>query len=84
MEEYKLVLIRWVDSYTFSTRWEFIEDIGELELMECVSVGFVVKENDTGIMIIPHISGKNEGGMGGLTIPKVSIIEIIELKIESE
>ena len=78
----KLVLIKWVDSYSVYEHWDFIKDISEPIIIECISVGFVIKETNESILIIPHISGKNEAGKGGICIPKISITELKQLNYE--
>lgn len=78
----RLVLIEWVDSYSFYEQWDFIKEIAEPEIVKCISVGFVIKETDDSIMILPHISGENEAGRGGICIPKISIIKTIKLNYE--
>ena len=56
----RLTLIHWEDAITPTDGWT---DISELvsELADCVSVGFVVEENDKTITIVSHISGDDEG-----------------------
>ena len=56
----KLVLIHWEDAITPTDGWT---DISELtsELADCVSVGFLVGENEKTITIVSHISGDDEG-----------------------
>lgn len=78
----KLVLIKWVDSYSVYEQWDFINDISEPIVIECISVGFVIKETDESILIIPHISGENEAGKGGICIPKISITKLKQLNYE--
>jgi hypothetical protein len=82
MTRNKLVLIKWVDSYSVCESWNFIKEIAEPANVECVSVGFVIKENTDNILILPHISGDNEAGRGGICIPKISITQIKELNYE--
>jgi len=77
--ELKLILIEWVDSYSVYEQWDFIGHIKEPEIVNCKSVGFLIKETPESILILPHISGENEAGMGGICIPKVSITKLTEL-----
>lgn len=77
--ELKKVLIEWVDSYSVYEQLDFIKHIKEPEVIKCLSIGFVIKETDESILILPHISGENEAGMGGICIPKVSIVKITSL-----
>lgn len=78
----KLVLIEWIDSYSVYEQWDFIKDLSEPEIIKCKSVGFVVRETNELILIIPHISGDSEAGKGGICISRISIIKITELNYE--
>jgi hypothetical protein len=86
MNKKRLILIEWVDSYSVYETWDFIKELSEPTLQMCYSVGFVIKENDESIMIIPHLSGVSDyslgAGMGGICIPKACILKINELKYE--
>jgi len=75
----KLVLIEWIDSYSVYEQWDFLSDLEEPKVIKCKSVGFVVKETKESIMIIPYISGEDEGGKGGICIPKICIVSTTEL-----
>ena len=75
----KIVLIEWVDSYSVYEQWDFLNDLKEPEIIKCKSVGFIVNETDESILIMPHISGDNEAGKGGICIPKIAIIKRTEL-----
>lgn len=75
----KIVLIEWVDSYSVYEQWDFLKDLKEPEIIKCKSVGFIIKETDESILIMPHISGDNEAGKGGICIPKLAIIKRIVL-----
>ena len=56
----KLVLLYWKDAVTPTQGWTDINEL-ETELAECVSVGFVVEENDETITIVSHMTGDKEG-----------------------
>jgi hypothetical protein len=73
-------LIEWIDSYSFYEQWDFIQDLDEPKILKCKSIGFVVKEDDDSVMMLPHISGDYEGGKGGICIPKISIIKRTRIK----
>jgi hypothetical protein len=79
MDNFKLVLIEWVDSYSVYEQRDFIKYIKDPEIVKCKSVGFLIKETDESILILPHISNENEAGMGGICIPKISITKITEI-----
>jgi hypothetical protein len=83
-----LYLIEWVDSYSITEGWELVKDIEEPDLVVCHSVGYVLKENDKNIMIVPHISDTDNleslgAYRGALVIPKVSVLSKKELTVTS-
>lgn len=73
--------IKWIDSFGCSSGWTLINNLKEEVSMECHSVGFVIDENDTYILLVPHYHEKNddvgaqESGCGDMAIPKVAILE---------
>jgi hypothetical protein len=81
----KLVLIEWVDSHA-GRGWQDKDRIKmSAEPLYCKSVGWLITENKSCKVIVPHISGeKNRGtilqGCGDLTIPKIAIIKTTILK----
>jgi len=85
MDKYKIVLVEWTDSYGCSSGWEETEDL-KIIPHHCYSVGYLVKENDEVIVLVPHLSPENketnatEQGCGDMTIPRVAIKNISFLK----
>jgi hypothetical protein len=79
----KLYIIKWIDSYTLGDYWQSIEDLDKPIDHVCISVGWIEKETKNNIVIIPHISDINSKGKGMgcgiMTIPKVSILERIKV-----
>jgi len=80
----KLVLLHWEDAITPTDGWTDITDL-KSELADCVSVGFVVEENDKTITIVSHVSGDEEGTDidGSLVLDKTWIKERQDLVISS-
>ena len=82
--KYKLVYVKWVDSYGCGHAWGEISDISPAPHY-CHSVGWIVSESDECIVVVPHLSpahdeiGAVENGCGDMTIPKVSIINQCEI-----
>ena len=58
----KLYMIKWVDSYTLGEHWQHIEDLEKPINLVCISVGWIEKETKNNIVIIPHISDINSKG----------------------
>lgn len=70
----KVELIKWVDTYGCPQGWEF-EDELEYKTTEVTSVGFVRKETDSIVVLVPHISGAERPQVAGhICIPRKQII----------
>lgn len=74
----KIVEIDWVDSVR-AFDWTLMEDVDEKSL-DCVSVGFLLKETDEHITIAQNYGIKPEQVCNLITIPKCSIRNIREIK----
>ncbi len=78
---YKLVMVKWADSYGCSPVWAEIP-AGPPTPHYCFSAGWLVRESEDAIVIVPHISPKNreigaeESGCGEMTIPRRAILWI--------
>lgn len=78
INNYKLTFVKWADSYGCSSSWESIHEHPPIPHY-CYSVGWLVRESEEFVVIIPHISPENDGigsdelGCGDMTIPKCSI-----------
>ena len=75
----RLVKINWVDSRGVQSHWAHLSD-QETSICRCVSVGFVMAENDEFIDIAPHHAGDQT--CGNMTIPKVCITKIEDIANE--
>lgn len=73
-----LVLVEWKDASRLSSGWMDWSDIPDPYIHKCVSVGFVVSDNDNGIILVPTIGDvshkDNWHTYGGMLIPKTSIL----------
>ena len=78
----KLVLVHWEDAITPTDGWTDITEL-KSELADCVSVGFLVEENDRTITIVSHVSGDEDGTDidGSLVLDKAWIKERQDLAI---
>lgn len=71
----KIELIKWVDTYGCPQGWEF-EDELECRVTEVYSVGFVRKETDSVVVLIPHMSSAERTQIAGhICIPRQQILE---------
>lgn len=73
-----IVIIEWVDSVRASD-WTYIEDVDE-KPMNCISVGFLLKETNDSVTIAQNYGLKPEQVCNLMTIPKRSIRSIKEIK----
>ena len=75
---YPLMCIEWVDSYGCSSEWQRLETSDPNPLI-CKSVGWVIYESDTCVVIVPHMTepiadSSVPDGCGDMTIPTVAIV----------
>ena len=66
-----IVIVEWVDSVRASD-WTYAEDVDE-KPMNCISIGFLMKETDDSITIAQNYGLKPEQVCNIMTIPKCSI-----------
>jgi|SRR5712671_3377653 len=75
---YPLVLIEWIDASRLADGWMDLADIPEPYPHKCVSVGFLISENENGKILVPTIADlehpENRHTYGGMLIPKSAII----------
>ena len=73
-----IVIIEWVDSVRASD-WTYVEDVDE-KPMDCISVGFLLKETEDSVTIAQNYGLKPEQVCNIMTIPKCSIKNIRKIK----
>jgi len=80
-------MVEWVDSYGCTAHWGGFDNIPPMA-HSCYTVGWLARESDDALLIVPHISPKLKGyddseeqACGDMTIPKCSIIKIDELTV---
>ena len=74
----KVVKITWIDSKGITSEWEFKEDIKPLTPCLCVSIGWLLDDNEEYKTIVQ--SDSDNQCLGRMTIPACSIknIEVIQ------
>ena len=86
----KLVYLEWVDSSSQgSSTWIDVDSVlrsGKDDSMKCVSVGFVLSDDDDSILLASHLSGDCEVKMvghcsGNMQIPKLAITNRVDLEV---
>ena len=71
------ILVEWIDSAQPISAWMFLENKPSLEIIQCVSVGWVVGETDVVLMLAPNLGDIESGGCGQgsgfIRIPKSAV-----------
>ena len=84
LSEYPLVLIEWIDASRVSDGWVDIAEVTEPDPHKCVSVGFLVRENKRGKMIVPTVADvehpDNRHVYGTMMIPSSAILSVRQLR----
>ena len=77
------ILVEWIDSAQPISAWMFLENKPSLEIIQCVSVGWVVGETDEVLMLAPNLGDIESGGSaqasGFIRIPKSAVTRRVEL-----
>ena len=58
------ILVEWLDSMQPVSAWMFLSDKPNLEVIQCVSVGWLVGETDEMLMLAPNLGDIESGGSG--------------------
>ena len=71
------ILVEWIDSAQPISAWMFLENKPSLEIIQCVSVGWVVGETEVVLMLAPNLGDIESGGSGQasgfIRIPKSAV-----------
>ena len=84
MVDCPLVLIKWEDSAQPVAAWQYISDIGELSVVKCQSVGFLVHDDDGIKMLAPNVGdldGPHAQASGVIRISARCVTEIRRLSV---
>lgn len=76
-------MVEWWDSFGCSSSWEEIDDIPKPKPMLCRSVGWIVRESKSSVVIVPHIAEiphRSNQGCGDMLIPKCAIKTTVSLQ----
>ena len=77
------ILVEWIDSAQPISAWMFLENKPSLEIIQCVSVGWVVGETDVVLMLAPNLGDIESGGSGQasgfIRIPKSAVTRRVAL-----
>ncbi len=76
----ELVLVTWIDALGCSSSWREKEHLKKSEPLTCKSVGWLLKDDETCVVLVPHIAEETPHndwqGCGDMTIPRALIQEI--------
>jgi len=78
---YPLVYVEWIDSRSVGRGWVVSENV-ESAPMTYHSVGWIYKDLEYSIILVPHFAENPEQCNGGLEIPKCAITKQVDLKIQ--
>jgi hypothetical protein len=81
----KLVQVEWEDAFGCASSWESIKET-KADPMMAISVGWVMRESERGLLLVPHraMLPEEEDGCGDMVIPRAAILHIRELRVVSE
>lgn len=79
----KLVLVEWVDSTQPVPSWHYLSSPPPLEVVECVSVGWLIGKRKGVLMLAPNLGDIQGGGTaqasGFIRIPTAAVTRLAEL-----
>jgi hypothetical protein len=77
----KPVYVEWFDSRGGNGRWNFINEEIELGIVLCKTLGFLIRESEEYILIMPHLIeiDRDKQGCGDMMIYKKQIKKIQEV-----
>lgn len=76
----QIVIVKWLDAFGCSSSWRERDDIEKATPSICESVGWLIKDEDDYIVLVPHVANETLGstwqGCGDMTIPRAAIQRI--------
>jgi hypothetical protein len=82
-----LLLVEWLDSAQPMPGWRFLDDTPPLDVVRCVSVGWLVAKSDQVWMLAPNLGCCGEGedtqASGFIRIPALAVVRSVSL-LEAE
>jgi hypothetical protein len=83
---FSLFVVEWVDSLQPVPSWRMMDDLPKLETANCNSVGWLVGEDASAIMLAPNVADlgtETAQGSGFMRIPKACITKARQLSWEN-
>lgn len=82
MNDRKFVVITWVDSALNLSGWQEIEELIEAtKILEVVSAGWIIYEDDVQVVIAPNIATDDSQGSEAIAIPVVCVTDVKEISL---
>jgi hypothetical protein len=83
-ESPQLVLIEWVDSGQPIPGWQWLSDLDPRRAHKCVSVGFLVQDDENTKVLAPNLGSSNgdedwDQASGLITIPAAAVMKLEKL-----
>jgi hypothetical protein len=79
-----LVLVRWLDSRQPSSAWRFLSDLGDPKVVECATVGWLLKDTDEVKVVCQSVGDLGDPDhaqtSGVMTIPARCVVAIERLE----
>jgi sulfur transfer protein SufE len=72
----KIVRIEWVDSVQPLESWTYINELPDMKIVKCQSMGWVVQQSEDAVRIAQSIDSEQKQVMGVVTIPISAITNI--------
>jgi hypothetical protein len=83
IDKHDLVLVEWKDSVQPVPNWMLLDEAPDLDAISCVSVGWIISQNDNVVMLVPNLGDHkddNAQGCGFIRIPRSAITRIVRLR----
>jgi hypothetical protein len=81
--KWPIVVIRWIDSASPQNGWVRLQDWEGVGSLECISVGYLIKDEDGTKTIAPHIAYPDDPaqcqGNGIIVIPDQAVLSVDKL-----
>ena len=84
MTKFPLVVVRWLDSRRPAAAWLRLSDFEPDGVCDCLSVGYIIYEDETQLTIAPNIADADSEDpqiSGTIEIPVCAVVEKKILKI---
>lgn len=79
-----LVMLEWVDSAQPISKWRFLSDIEEHDIIRCTSVGWLIHDGKDVKSLAPNLGDCDNSdsfqACGVVSIPTCSITRVVKLK----